>query len=200
MVLVLYARAPCKWAVCYLILKPVLFLLCYIQIFTQDCYTWGWGGPENGDTSLCTFMHTHGGKHTFLLCVDRQQNRWNAVGNATSKNAGEPESCCSHRTDTCAISSFCFWKVKVLFAQLCLTLCNPMDCSHGIPQARVLEWVAIHSLLQGLFPTQGSNAVLPHFRQILYLLSHQENLFLEPPLRCEGAQAAITQHHQPSAL
>ena len=34
-------------------------------------------------------------------------------------------------------------------AQLCWTLCNPMDCSlpgfsiHGILQARVLEWVAI---------------------------------------------------------
>ena len=33
--------------------------------------------------------------------------------------------------------------------QLCLTLCDPMDCSlpgfsvHGILQARVLEWVAI---------------------------------------------------------
>ena len=33
--------------------------------------------------------------------------------------------------------------------QLCLTLCNPMDCSppdssvHGILQARILEWVAI---------------------------------------------------------
>ena len=33
--------------------------------------------------------------------------------------------------------------------QLCLTLCNPMDCSlpgssvHGIVHARVLEWVAI---------------------------------------------------------
>ena len=32
--------------------------------------------------------------------------------------------------------------------QLCLTLCDPMDCSppgssvHGIPQARALEWVA----------------------------------------------------------
>ena len=36
-----------------------------------------------------------------------------------------------------------------LFAQLCLTLCDPMDCSlpgssvHGISQARTLEWVAI---------------------------------------------------------
>ena len=36
-----------------------------------------------------------------------------------------------------------------LVAQLCLTLCDPMDCSlpgssvHGILQARILEWVAI---------------------------------------------------------
>ena len=40
-------------------------------------------------------------------------------------------------------------KVKVLVAQSCPTLCNPMDCSlprsslHGISQARILEWVAI---------------------------------------------------------
>ena len=36
-------------------------------------------------------------------------------------------------------------EVKVLFAQLCPTLCNPMDCSppgssvYGISQARILE-------------------------------------------------------------
>ena len=42
-------------------------------------------------------------------------------------------------------------EVKVLDAQLCLTLCDPMDCSppgssiHGILQARILEWVAISS-------------------------------------------------------
>ena len=46
------------------------------------------------------------------------------------------------------------WVVYVLYnqcvcAQLCLTLCDPMDCSpsgssvHGIFQARILEWVAI---------------------------------------------------------
>ena len=40
-------------------------------------------------------------------------------------------------------------KVKVLVAQSCLTLCNPMDCNLpgssvcGILQARILEWVAI---------------------------------------------------------
>ena len=30
-----------------------------------------------------------------------------------------------------------------------------------------------HFLLQGIFPTQGSNPGLPHCRQMLYLLSHQ---------------------------
>ena len=30
-----------------------------------------------------------------------------------------------------------------------------------------------HFLLQGIFPTQGSNVGLPHFRQTLYHLSHQ---------------------------
>ena len=39
----------------------------------------------------------------------------------------------------------------------------------GILQARTL------SLLQGIFPTQGSNPNLPHCRWILYQLSHQES-------------------------
>ena len=42
-------------------------------------------------------------------------------------------------------------KGKVLVAQLCLTLCDPTDCSlpgsfvHGILQTRILEWVAMPS-------------------------------------------------------
>ena len=42
-------------------------------------------------------------------------------------------------------------KVKLLIAQSCLTLCDPMDCSppgssvHENLQARILEWVAISS-------------------------------------------------------
>jgi len=53
------------------------------------------------------------------------------------------------------------------------TLCGPMDDTvHGILQATILEWVAF-SLLQGIFPTQGSNPGLPHCRWILYQLSHQ---------------------------
>ena len=40
-------------------------------------------------------------------------------------------------------------KVEVLAAQLCLTLCDLMDCSppgssvYGLLQTRILEWVAI---------------------------------------------------------
>ena len=36
------------------------------------------------------------------------------------------------------------------------------------------------SLLQGIFPTQGSNSGFPHYRQILYQLSHQGS-----PIRSE---------------
>ena len=67
-------------------------------------------------------------------------------------------------------------------AQLCPTLCDPMDCSppgssvHGIFQAGVLKWVGCHFLLQGIFPTQGLNLGLLHCTQMLYRLSHQGSL------------------------
>ena len=65
-------------------------------------------------------------------------------------------------------------KMKVLVAQSCPTLCNPVDCTSvcGILQARTLEWVAI-AFSRGIFPTQGWNPGFPHGRQILYQLSHQ---------------------------
>ena len=58
-----------------------------------------------------------------------------------------------------------------------IQLCEPVGCSppgspvHGIPQARILEWVAI-PFVRGIIPTQGSNLGLPHCRQMLYPLSH----------------------------
>ena len=59
-------------------------------------------------------------------------------------------------------------------AQSCPTLSNPMDSTvHGILQSRTLEWVAIHSLLQGDLAKQGSNPALWHPRRVLYQLSHQ---------------------------
>ena len=65
-----------------------------------------------------------------------------------------------------------------LVSQLCPTLCDPMDCS--LPGSSVHEdspgkntGVGCHALLQGIFPTQGSNPGLLLCRQILYQLSYQ---------------------------
>ena len=71
--------------------------------------------------------------------------------------------------------------MEVLVAQLYLTLCNPIDCCspgssvHGI----LCTGVDSHSLLQGIFPTQGLNLGLPHCRQVLYCLSHQGSPFFQ---------------------
>ena len=47
-------------------------------------------------------------------------------------------------------------------AVLCLTPCDPMNHTvRGILQARILESGSL-SLLQGIFPTQGSNPGLLH--------------------------------------
>ena len=68
--------------------------------------------------------------------------------------------------------------MKVVVAQRCLTVCDPMDCDPRL----LSPWdspgkntgVGSHSLLQGLFLTQELNPGLLHCRQILYHLS-------EPP-------------------
>ena len=61
--------------------------------------------------------------------------------------------------------------------QSCLTLCDPMDCSPsdssvpGILQTGILE-LGCHFLLQGIFPTQGSNPNLLHQQADSLPLSH----------------------------
>ena len=67
-------------------------------------------------------------------------------------------------------------------AQLCPTLCTPMDYSppgssvHGDSPGKNTG-VGSHALLQGIFPTQGSNPGLPYCRWILYCLRHQASPF-----------------------
>ena len=61
-----------------------------------------------------------------------------------------------------------------LVTQSCPTLCDPVDCSlpgssvHGDSPGKNTG-VGCHALLQGIFPTQGSNPGLPHCRWILLL-------------------------------
>ena len=65
-----------------------------------------------------------------------------------------------------------------LVSQSCRTLCYPMDCSpsgssvHGDSIGKNTG-VGCHALLQGIFPTQGSNPGLLYCRWILYHLRHQ---------------------------
>ena len=69
----------------------------------------------------------------------------------------------------------------VLVIQLCLTLCDLLDCSppgssvHGILGTRITG-VGCHSLLRGIFPTQGLNLGLMHCRHTLHCQSYQESL------------------------
>ena len=61
--------------------------------------------------------------------------------------------------------------------QLCLTLCDPMDCSpldssvHGILQARILAWVAVSS--PGGLPNPGTEPGSPVLQAV--------SLLSEPP-------------------
>ena len=45
--------------------------------------------------------------------------------------------------------------------------------THSMEFSRPEYWGGSLSLLQGIFPTRGSNRGLPHCRQILYQLSHK---------------------------
>ena len=51
------------------------------------------------------------------------------------------------------------------------TVAYRLPCPWGFPGKGI--GVGCHSLLQGIFPTQGSNLGLPHCRQTLYHLSQQ---------------------------
>ena len=68
--------------------------------------------------------------------------------------------------------------MKLKVTQLCLTLCNPLDCSlpgssvHGDSPGKNIR-VGCHALLQATSPTQGSNTGLLHCGWILYCPSHQ---------------------------
>ena len=58
-------------------------------------------------------------------------------------------------------------------SEICSVVPDSLQPPFGSLQARILEWVGSHSLLQGIFPTQGLNPGLLHRSQIFYQLSHQ---------------------------
>ena len=81
-------------------------------------------------------------------------------------------------------AEYCPYQGEVKVAQLCLTLCNPMDFME--PARLLFSWnfpgkntgVGIHSLLQGIFSTQGSNPNLLQWQADSLPLSHHGSSFL----------------------
>ena len=53
--------------------------------------------------------------------------------------------------------------------------------------------VSCHFLLQGIFPTQGSNPGLPHCRKMLYRLSYQRSVSLTE-FNSKGKSKLLVQH------
>ena len=82
------------------------------------------------------------------------------------------------------LKNFCVWAIcvcvcvytylKVKVAQLCPTLCDPMDSLYS-PWNSPGQNIGVGSffLLQGIFPTQVLNPGPLHCRWILYQLGHQ---------------------------
>ena len=101
------------------------------------------------------------------------------------KNKGNPLSTLKKKVNANYRKRCSWWlpysPVLFLVAHSCPTLCNSMDCSppcshvHGDSPGKNAG-VGFHALLQGIFPTQGSNPDLSRCMWILYDLSHQRSL------------------------
>ena len=70
------------------------------------------------------------------------------------------------------LSSLCAILSCSIVDSLQLLDCSPPGSIHGDSPGKNTG-VGCHALLQGIFPTQGSNPGLPHCRHVVYHLSHQ---------------------------
>ena len=95
--------------------------------------------------------------HAWGLCLGDAQMGWQRLQQRTGRHPGDPQEPAlnftwGHQGAFTEELRSGYWDryfVVLLIIQLCLTLCDPMDCSppssslHGIFQAIILEWVAI---------------------------------------------------------
>ena len=89
--------------------------------------------------------------------------------------------------------------VLFLVAQLCPTLCYPMDCNPPSSSVHVDSpgkntGVGCHALLQGIFPIQGSNPGLLHCKWILYHLSHKGSPYLLTTVFTRNSSEGVSSH------
>ena len=90
---------------------------------------------------------------------------------------------CQHRIKIC---HYYYTSVCAKSLQSCLILCDTMDCSplgssvHGIPQARILEWVAMSFSRGSSWPRDWTHVPCVSYtgRQVLYHKHHLGNPLL----------------------
>ena len=74
--------------------------------------------------------------------------------------------------------------------QLCLILCGPMDCNSLGQNAGVGSL----AFVQGIFPIQGSNPGLPHWRRLLRVpfTARRSNQFIQKEISPEYSLEGLT--------
>ena len=132
---------------------------------------------------VCIHVHTHrhGYIHTHIVYT------WNefllASSNSYNSSIYAVLACVPYEMCVCVCVCVCVCACACVYAQLYLTLCDPMDCSlpvssdHGISQARMLEWVAT-SFSRGSSWPRGWTHVSYIGREILYHWASRELLHL----------------------
>ena len=78
------------------------------------------------------------------------------------------------------------------------TVTPPGSSVHGDSSGKNTG-VGGHALLQGIFPTQGSNPDLPHCRQILYHLCHQGSPWILEWVACPFSRGSSRPKNQTGA-
>ena len=138
-----------------------------IEWFQRQAYVLHSSGCSG--TGLGTLLHPHGVCHK-CGCPQgamegTSKNEVLNLGNTVATNRQSRAVISSVHKQCILLFILVHASVRARSLQLCLTLCDPMDCSplgfsvHEILQARVLEWVAMPSS-KGFSPTKGSNMYL----------------------------------------
>ena len=120
-----------------------------------------WGNPSHWAPSLSRWV------------LPEVRLRWRSSDEAKEKDKPAAEAHLNFLV--CLVSPVCF-----LVSQPCPALRDPTDCSPPCASVRgdspgKNTGVSCHALLQGIFPTQGSNPGLAHCRWILYHLDYQRS-------------------------
>ena len=106
-----------------------------------------------------------------MFLTDLSGKLWRIDWKVTKKGSAAEKRCFkSSRQETAVVRPW----VKVKVAQSCPTLWHPMDSPWNSPGQNI--GMGSLSLLQGIFPTQGSNPGLLHHRWNLYQLSRKGSL------------------------